>query len=81
MRIATRAENSRNIGKRRNNTSGYKGVIFDKSRGRWAAQITVNYVMKNLGRYTDPIEAALAYDRAARELHGQFARTNFATDI
>lgn len=42
-----------------NNTSGFKGVSFDMSTGRWKSYIKINYKMINLGRHTDALEAAL----------------------
>lgn len=33
-----------------------------------------------IGRFHDLTEAALAYDKAARQLHGQFARLNFSLE-
>lgn len=45
----------------RNNTSGYKGVR--KNGKGWMARIYVNYYLKYLGTYNNPIEAAKAYDR------------------
>ena len=49
--------NTRRI--RKNNTSGYKGVTWDKNRKRWMAQITYNYKNIHLGRFIKKIEAAL----------------------
>lgn len=54
------ARNKRLI--QRNNTSGYRGVSFQKSRNKFIAQIAVNGTNKNLGRYITAIEAAKAYD-------------------
>jgi hypothetical protein len=77
LRLATHGQNQHNRGKYRNNKSGYKGVSWDKAAGKWRAQIKFNNKKYNLGRYHDPIEAALAYDAAAIRLHGAFARLNF----
>ena len=77
LRICTNAENVRNQRLSVRNTSGYKGVCFDKRREKFEASITVNFKKKFLGYYDSPVEAAHAYDRAAFLLHGEFARPNF----
>lgn len=58
-----------------NNTSGYRGASWNK--GRWEARIRCCGQRINLGRYDDPVTAALAYDAAARWLHQAFAGLNF----
>jgi len=45
-----------------NNTSGYRGVRYRKSRGKWIASINVNKNRIYLGSYDDKIDAAKAYD-------------------
>ena len=77
LRIATHAQNQRNGRKQANNKSGYKGVSWSNERGKWYAKIKVNGKKKHLGYFDDPEEAGRAYDYAARELHGEFANTNF----
>jgi hypothetical protein len=44
---------------------------------RWRARIRVNGKRISLGLFKDEIEAAKAYDRAARKYHGEFASLNF----
>ncbi len=44
------------------NTTGVSGVVWDVNRGKWRAQIRVNYINKNLGRYLTIEEAVLARD-------------------
>lgn len=80
LRLATNAENGRNRGPNRNNTSGYKRVCWHRGAQKWLASIQVNRQQINLGLYDDPVEAALAYDRAAIEHFGEFAWTNFPKD-
>jgi predicted DNA-binding transcriptional regulator AlpA/DNA-binding XRE family transcriptional regulator len=58
-------------------TSKYKGVCWDDRRGKWLAQINKEGVHKHLGRFDDEIDAAEAYDNAARELFGEHAFLNF----
>lgn len=74
LRLATRAENSCNRRISRNNTSGYKGVSFDKKRGVWVAYITVARRRRHLGSFPAAELAHEAYCKAALELHGEFAR-------
>lgn len=77
LRQATHAENMRNRRIGSNNTSGFKGVSLHKASGRWVAQICADNVRHHLGYHDTPTEAAIAYDAAARELHGEFAWLNF----
>jgi hypothetical protein len=74
LRICTKSENQWNKGLGKDNTSGFKGVSAE--RGKWQARIRVKTVRRHLGLYETPLEAALAYDAAALELHGEFAKTN-----
>ena len=77
LRIVSRSQNSMNRGSQCNNTSGYKGVSFYKPTGKWGARIMIHGRTTHLGFFTTPEAAALAYDKAASELHGEFARPNF----
>jgi hypothetical protein len=77
LELVTPAENSRYTRKSKDNTSGYKGVSYNKQHNKYEAYIRVNYKKKYLGIYTCPIEAARAYDRAAREHFGKYAVLNF----
>lgn len=77
LRACSHAQNMANRGVSKHNTSGFKGV--SKCRGDDApyfAYIQVNNKTKNLGRYKTGIEAAIAYDLAAQEVFGNFAKTN-----
>jgi len=74
LRYATKAQNKYNNGMLRTNTSGYRGV--DAFKGRWRAQIMVNWKKKYLVVYSTKEEAAKAYNCAALNLHGKFAFLN-----
>lgn len=76
LRRCTRQQNGRNQVVRTypGKASRYKGVFLDR---KWKAQITVNGKYKFLGRFENEIDAAHAYDKAAKELFGEFARLNF----
>lgn len=73
LRKATNSQNQANTGPKSTNTSGFKGVSYQLSRGKWIAMITVDGKAKNLGRYATRAEAARAYSRAAIEAWGEFA--------
>lgn len=77
LRLATRPQNRWNRIKNSNNTSGYKGVWYHKRDHLWCAEIGASGGRHRLGRFASPIDAALAYDAAALQLHGEFARLNF----
>jgi len=73
LRQATRQENVRNTGMRVNNTSGYKGVYWDKSNGKWQAQAQdANGKRKTLGRFPTPEAASAAYESYASRHYGEF---------
>lgn len=76
LRVCTNAQNQHNRGKAWNNTSGFKGVSFDKKRYRYRAQIRNGGDPIFLGHFEDPKDAALAYNEAAKQLHGEFAFLN-----
>lgn len=59
---------------RKDNATGFKGV--SRINGRWRARIRVNYRGIDLGRYDTAEDAARAYDSAAIQQFGAFARTN-----
>jgi hypothetical protein len=73
LRDATHSQNHANKAKLKNNTSGYKGVSWNKQCKKWESQI--GYMNKDihLGKYTTPQEAAEAYKKKAIELFGEFA--------
>jgi hypothetical protein len=77
LRFATHSQNQGNQRRNSINTSSYKGVTWQKNDKKWVSKINKNKQRYHLGYFDDPIEAALAYDRAAKELHGEFARINF----
>jgi hypothetical protein len=76
LRVAAPHENGRNRNLYSNNTTGYKGVSFDKRSGRWEASIKVDYRKQFLGLFDSAEEAGAAYDAASVQVHGLFASPN-----
>lgn len=74
LRQATQADNCKNSRIRRDNSCGFKGVMYrTKYKNKWRARIQVNGKRKDLGHFATPEEAHAAYCKAAAELHGEFA--------
>jgi hypothetical protein len=69
LRAVTGSENQHNSGKPKDNTSGYRGVSYDKRDKKWRASIRLNNVLKNLGYFPTPEEANVAYLAAQRIYH------------
>jgi len=77
LRNANKAQNSTNRIVRKDNTSGYKGVVWHNvGNGYWKAYITIEKKHKHLGLFRDKIQAATAYNEAAIKYFGQYARLN-----
>jgi hypothetical protein len=76
LRIATASQNQHNQGVRKNNTTGAKGVSFDKRSGKWYARIKLNGQRFNLGTFVSLEEARGAYAAAAEKMHGDFGRVS-----
>lgn len=76
LRYGTHQQNTFNSGVSRNNTTGYKGVYFDKSRNKFAAEITCSRKKYYIGRFQTAEEAAKAYNQKAIELFGEYAFLN-----
>jgi hypothetical protein len=77
LRHATKAQQQHNSKMRSHNKSGFKGVILDHRNGHWMAKIVVAGKLKHAGSFPAIVEAARAYDSAAKKHFGEFARTNF----
>ena len=81
LRAATQGQNIANAGMFKNNTTGFRGVTYDKSRGCYKAAIKFNQKYKFIGRFATPVEAASAYDEAAKILFGDFAFQNNVIEV
>jgi len=83
LRLATARQNRYNTGpvkrKDRPKSSQFVGVM--RHGDRWKVKITHEGKEYYLGLFDDEIEAALAWDAKARELHGEFAYLNFPDEF
>ncbi len=73
LRIATDSENALNRRKQSNNTSGHRGVWYEKSRRKWRALLIVRGKRIFLGRY-ETVEEAIAARLKAEEEYNIFVR-------
>lgn len=64
LRIATSKQNKENTRIRLTNTSGHRGVHWDKSRNKWMAFVVHNRKFHNLGRFNDVNDAVTAAKQA-----------------
>ena len=76
LRYCTHGENMMNFSIKRNNTSGFKGVHWDKRERKWVARIGVNGKKKLIGYFSCKIQAAKAYNEFAKVHFGEFAKLN-----
>ena len=76
LRVCSCSENHMNMIIPKHNTSGYKGVCWDKSRSNYRAYIKLYQKQISLGRYSDKTSAALAYNKAALFYFGEYAKLN-----
>jgi hypothetical protein len=75
LRVCTPRQNRFNVGPMSKNKSGYKGVIWLADRRKWRARICANAKIMLLGYFDTAEQAHEAYEKAANELHGEFARS------
>lgn len=73
LRPATASQNLANRGKYKTNTSGYKGVSYNKQKALYQVRVQRNHI----GYFINVMDAARAYDRAAKRIFGEFAALNF----
>ncbi len=72
LRICSRKQNQSNQAIRTDGKSKYKGVSINR-KGTWVSKITNLYI----GTFENELHAAMAYDIAAKDLFGNYAKLNF----
>lgn len=60
--------------------TGYRGVYYEPRKRRFRARIGLEGKQVHVGRYRTAVEAARAYNEAARELFGDKALLNKLPD-
>jgi hypothetical protein len=82
LRIVEHKNNIHNAQKyRKSCTSKYKGVCFVTERKKWKAAIHKGSTYYHLGLYLSEIDAAIAYNIAAKKYFGKFARLNAISEM
>jgi AP2 domain len=76
LRVCGCIDNGKNLSKRSDNTSGFKGVNWHKQKSKWRARIQFDFKRIDVGYFDCPIEAARAYNAAALKYHKEFANLN-----
>lgn len=76
LRECTQQKNTWNAALSKRNKTGFKGVYWEESRKKYQAYIKIGDKKKHLGRYVNASDAARAYNKAAIENFGEFARLN-----
>lgn len=72
LRAATMTQNMRNKALQRNNTSGCKGVVFNKNNSKWMVNLRLNKLRYFLGYYEDKELADLVASSFREKYHGEF---------
>lgn len=73
LRLADRSQNVQNVARRKNNTSGHRGVSWSAERQKWVAVIRKNGRHYHLGYFDSKKVAAVVRSLAADKLYGEFA--------
>lgn len=76
LRFCTQRQNLMNRRSDLKNKSGYKGVFYHTKDKAWRAKIGIDGKVMHIGNFRNVIDAAKAYNEAAKKYHGEFAFLN-----
>lgn len=74
LRLASREGNRQNVGRYKNNSTGKRGVWFNKSKGFFYCSVQANGERLEMGPFTSPEDASVVYEREAKSRFGEFYR-------
>lgn len=72
LRQVTTKQNNEHRGKQKNNSTGYKGVTFNKRLNKFIAQIQHNYNSIHLGVFDTALEASIKYEEYAKSVFSHY---------
>ena len=81
LRLVTRMQNLANQRINTANTSGYRGVTWHKRRMQWMAQTKHLGKHIHFGYHDNLVDAAVAYDKGMRAIHGPHCHSNFPEEV
>lgn len=76
LRVATKSQNNINQKIRKDNSSGYKGINWDKQHNKWVVRIQTNNKRVFIGRYKSLDDAIAARQKAEDKYHGEWSYDN-----
>lgn len=76
LRMCNHSQNAMNRKRSKNNSSGFKGVSWNKNDKKWKSSIKINQHNIGLGNFINIIDAANAYNEATQKYFGEFACPN-----
>ncbi|TFB85819.1 hypothetical protein E3O44_12520 [Cryobacterium algoricola] len=77
LRLVPRGKNNINRAKiSRSKPSQYKGVFWAKANNKWLVKIGHDHQYTHIGYFDNEVDAAMAYNSAAKKYHGIYARLN-----
>lgn len=77
LRVCAKVDNRHNSPVRKDSSSGYKGVRWNDKQKSWQARIVVSGKHIHVGYFSNKEDAARAYDKVAKQQHGEFFRSTF----
>lgn len=76
LRNVSRSQNNMNRIPKKNGSSKYKGLCWDKSKSKWMVNIKYDGIDRFLGYFESEVEAANKYNSVAKDKFGEFAYLN-----